>query len=126
MLLELTAIVGFVGVIGLLLLKVWVLIQKDFWEKPKYSMWVSGLTIVGFIFFFGLFQMAFLSSFDQTTTITSGTGSITTIETNDYLFFLYLSVIITPLFWIGGIINVIEFVYLLVRSGSTIAKNSQV
>ncbi len=126
MLLELTALVGFVGVIGLLLLKVWVLIQKDFWEKPKYDFWISGLTLIGFIFFFGLFQMAYLSSFGEETTITQDSGEIITIEDNDYLFLLHASTIITPLFWLGGIINVIEFVYLLARSGSNIAKNSRV
>lgn len=125
MLLELLALVGFLGVVGLTLLKVWVLIQKDFWENPKYSAWISGLTLVGLIFFFGLFSMAYLSSFDQITTITEG-STVTTIVNNDYLFLVYLSMIITPLFWIGGLLNFVEFAYLLVRSGYAVAKNSWV
>lgn len=125
MLIELFALAGFLGVVGLTFLKVWILIQKDFWEHPKYSAWVSMLTLIGLIFFFGLFFVAYMSSFDQQTTLTEG-NDVTTITSNDYLFLVYLAAIVWPLFWIGGFLNVAEFIYLLVHSGYSFAKNSMV
>lgn len=124
MLLELAAIVGFLGIIIITGSKLFLFSTRDYWKNPPYSMWIGGLTLVALLFCWGLYMIAYLSSFGQQTTIT-GDSSIT-IKDNSYLILNYFSSIATAIFTIGIGLSIMEFIFLFAKNVYSGAKNSSV
>lgn len=115
---------SFVGIVGLLLWKVFVFTRPNFIDKPPYGVWVPLISLIGFIFFWGLFMVGYFSSFENTTTVT-GTTQTFTISTNDYFFLTYLLPIVNGLLFIGAGLCLLEFIWLVSYSTWKAAVNSK-
>lgn len=110
MLIELGSIAGFIGLLFLVGWKLLILSNTDNYKNPPYSPWFSLLTMVGMVLCWGIFFVAYMSSFQDSTTITQVSSDTITISNSNYFILTNFMPIINGLFAIGMGLAVIEFI----------------
>lgn len=123
---EVVALSSFIGLLGLGLWKVLTFTTANFSDlKKKANVWIPMVSLIGVFFFWGIYMVAYFSSFENVTTIT-GTSDTFTITENNYYFLTYLLPIVNALTWIVSALCVLEFVWMIAYRTYSTAKGSNV